>query len=65
MKQNIDSKGRLARGGLSLMLLLAAGCLVPVNGTLAIFFAVAGLFTAYEALKGWCAFRACGIKTPF
>ena len=22
-----------------------------------------GLFVAFEALRGWCALRACGIKT--
>jgi hypothetical protein len=36
-----------------------------VNGILAVIFLVAGLFTLYEAAQGWCALRACGIKTPF
>jgi hypothetical protein len=65
MKQNIDAKGRATRGGIGAIFLLAAGCLVPVNGILAVVFGIAGLFTIYEAAKGWCALRACGIKTPF
>ncbi|MGI8819463.1 MAG: YgaP-like transmembrane domain [Chthoniobacterales bacterium] len=65
MKQNINATGRFARGGIGLLLLLAAGCLVPVSGFLAIFFAVAGIFAVFEASKGWCGVRACGIKTPF
>jgi hypothetical protein len=65
MKQNIDATGRAARGGIGALLLLAAGCLVPVNLFLAVLFAVAGLFALWEAFKGWCALRACGIKLPF
>jgi membrane-bound ClpP family serine protease len=65
MKRNIDNKGRTARGGMALILFLAAGCLVPFSWILAALFAVAGLFTLFEALKGWCAVRACGIKTRF
>ncbi|CAN5763645.1 hypothetical protein BH20VER1_BH20VER1_08140 [soil metagenome] len=64
MKRNIENNGRIARGGIGLLLLLAAGVLVPVSGILAVLFALAGLFTIFEALKGWCAVRACGIKTP-
>lgn len=26
---------------------------------------VAGVFIVYEALRGWCLLRACGIKTKF
>jgi len=65
MKQNIDATGRAARGGIGLLFLLAAGCLVPVNGVLAGLFAVAGVFALWEASRGWCALRACGIKLPF
>lgn len=64
MKPNIDTKGRVARGGLAVIFLLAAACLVPYNGFLAVMFLAFGLFTAFEALRGWCAVRACGIKTP-
>ncbi len=65
MKQNIDQKGRTARGLLGILLLLGGACLVRQNGTLAVLFFLFGLFAFFEALRGWCAVRACGIKTPF
>jgi hypothetical protein len=63
MKQNIDTKGRLGRGGLGILFLLGGGCLVPYHALLAALFLLIGLFTIFEALRGWCAVRACGIKT--
>ena len=65
MKQNIDKTGRIARGGLSIIFLLVAGVLVPYAAPLAGIFLLVGLFTLFEAARGWCAVRACGIKTPF
>ncbi len=65
MKQNIDRTGRVARGGISLVFLLAAGVLLPYSAPLAVIFLLVGLFTLFEATRGWCAVRACGIKTPF
>lgn len=32
---------------------------------LAIVLAIMGGFTMFEALRGWCALRACGLKTKF
>lgn len=55
----------MARGGLSAIFLLAAGTLVPYSAPVAVVFLLVGLFTLFEALRGWCAVRACGIKTPF
>lgn len=65
MKPNIDRKGRVARGGLGVLFLLAAGCLAPYNVLLAVAFLLIAIFTLFEAFRGWCAVRACGIKTPF
>lgn len=64
MKPNIEKTGRLARGGISAIFLLAAGALAPYSAPLAVIFLLVGLFTLFEALRGWCAVRACGIKTP-
>lgn len=64
MKQNIGKTGRIARGGISAIFLLGAGTLVPYSAPLAGIFLLVGLFTLFEALRGWCAVRACGIKTP-
>ncbi len=67
MKSNIDRKGRLIRA------LMAGGIL---GSSIVAYFAgwpvwiclillLAGLFVAFEAARGWCAARACGIKTKF
>jgi hypothetical protein len=65
MRQNIDSKGRAVRGGIAAVFLLAGGCLIPQTAVLAVIFILVGLFSAIEALVGWCAIRACGFKLPF
>jgi hypothetical protein len=64
MKQNIDSKGRVARGGMAAVFLLAGACLIPAAPVFAAIFSLIGLFCAFEAWIGWCAVRACGVKTP-
>jgi hypothetical protein len=64
MKPNIDERGRAARGGFAVIFVLAGGCLLPEAFILATIFIVIGLFCAFEAWVGWCAVRACGVKTP-
>jgi hypothetical protein len=64
IKQNIDNKGRAARGGIAVVFLLAGGCLVPHSWVLGAIFILIGLFCAFECWVGWCAVRACGVKTP-
>ena len=72
MQCNIDQRGRKARltagiiaSGAGLVLLLAGyfrdQLPVTLVGTV---FIVSGLFMIFEGLKGWCALRALGIKTP-
>ncbi|MFN2475631.1 MAG: hypothetical protein ABR526_04735 [Chthoniobacterales bacterium] len=65
MKANIDKRGRLARGGIGILLLLGGACLLPQNIVLAVVFFACGIFALFEAYRGWCGVRACGIKTPF
>ena len=65
MKRNINRNGRLMRATLGLVSLLAAGYFASDHVWLAVVFVALGLFTLFEASRGWCAFRACGIKTPF
>jgi len=60
---NIDTRGRLARGITALLLLLAAIILIPHVRWLALALAITGMFVLFEAWRGWCALRACGIKT--
>ena len=72
MIPNIDGRGRAvrARGGwilLSVAVLVAVLWPRPwsVGGWVAVLSpAAGGLFMLFEARKGWCAVRACGIKTP-
>ncbi len=72
MQCNIDQRGRKARltTGITLLgtgiALLIIGLVKDLNP-----FIIAGavldgigLFCIFEGLKGWCALRAIGIKTP-
>jgi hypothetical protein len=61
--RNIDHKGRLIRGLGALALLVGAGLGLAVSLWLGIALLASGMFVAFEALRGWCALRACGIKT--
>ena len=61
--RNIDNRGRLVRGIGALALLGGAAVCTSVSHWLAIVLAASGLFVAFEALRGWCALRACGIRT--
>ena len=61
--RNIDGKGRLVRGLVALALLVGAGSGFGVSVWLGIVLLASGVFVAFEALRGWCALRACGIKT--
>jgi hypothetical protein len=61
--RNIDNKGRLVRGLGALALLVGAGFGFTVSPWLCSALLAAGVFVAFEALRGWCALRACGIRT--
>lgn len=61
--RNIGRKGRIARGVMGLALLIAGVLSVHESIWLATLLAVSGVFGIFEALRGWCLARACGIKT--
>jgi hypothetical protein len=61
--RNIDSKGRLVRGIRALLLAAGAVFGFKVSPWLGGVLLAAAVFTAFEALRGWCVLRACGIKT--
>ena len=63
--RNIDNKGRLVRGLAAMALLVGAVFSFTVSVWLGLALLASGLFIAFEALRGWCALRACGIKTKF
>jgi hypothetical protein len=60
---NLDRKGRWLRALLGLALLVAAGFFFTTSVWLGVLLAAAGVFVLFEALRGWCIARACGIKT--
>jgi uncharacterized membrane protein HdeD (DUF308 family) len=75
MTCNIDAKGRKLRA-ISGTLCLLAGIALLVAGfferdmlwplTLSgLVLALCGGFQIFESLKGWCAFRAMGLRTPW
>jgi hypothetical protein len=61
--RNIDQRGRLMRGFGALALFVAAGFAFSYSIWLGLVLAASGGFMLFEALRGWCALRACGIKT--
>ena len=61
--RNIGNKGRLVRGLGALGLFAGAWFAFGVATWLGIVLVVSGGFALFEALRGWCALRACGIKT--
>jgi hypothetical protein len=64
-KPNISRHGRIARGVIG-ALCLVAGIIIAGDYSLwGLVFVAAGLFAIYEAVRGWCLARACGIKTKF
>ena len=61
--RNISNTGRLVRGLGALVLLIGAGFGFFASVWLGAGLAVSGVFVLFEALRGWCALRACGLKT--
>ena len=60
---NINHRGRIARGVIGSICLIAGIITVDYNLGIGLVFVVAGLFAMFEAVRGWCLARACGIKT--
>ena len=60
---NIDRRGRIARTIWGLICLVAAIFLARYSWWAFGITLAAGIFALYEALRGWCVMRACGIKT--
>ncbi|HZF01936.1 MAG TPA: YgaP-like transmembrane domain [Methylomirabilota bacterium] len=66
-RPNLDRHGRMARGVMGALCLVAgiivAGDDYSLWGGLVL--VAAGLFAIFESIRGWCLVRACGIKTKF
>lgn len=72
MKPNIDRSGRIARA-ISGLICIGLGLVVwPLHWPVAVGWRwgvcagalAVGLFQLFEARRGWCVARACGLKTP-
>jgi hypothetical protein len=61
--RNLSNTGRLVRGLCAVVLLIGASFGFFVSVWLGAGLAVGGLFVLFEALRGWCVLRACGIRT--
>lgn len=64
-QRNINHRGRLARGVIGALCLIAGIIVVDYVLWLGLVFVAAGLFAIFESLRGWCLVRACGLKTRF
>jgi hypothetical protein len=62
---NIDSRGRLIRGVLGMALVIAGVVVCSYQIIAAIALILSGGFCLFEAVRGWCVMRACGVKTRF
>ncbi len=63
-RPNLDRPGRLARGVIGALCVIA-GIIVCDDTVWGLVLVVAGLFAIFEATTKWCVVRACGIKTKF
>jgi len=64
-RPNLDRHGRMARGVIG-ALCLVAGIIIAGDYSLwGLVFVAGGLFAIFESIRGWCLVRACGIKTKF
>jgi hypothetical protein len=63
LQPNIGRTGRLIRGLIGLALLGVAVAVHPLHWLASTGIALGGLFCLFEALRGWCIARACGVKT--
>ena len=61
--RNIERRGRIARAILGVLLIAGAIVAAWYSWWAAGLLAVSGGFTLFEASRGWCVMRACGIKT--
>jgi hypothetical protein len=65
LRPNIDTKGRIIRAIAALAMAFAAFLTWPHSRSVGIALAATSAFVAFEAARGWCVARACGVKTKF
>ncbi|HEX4342243.1 MAG TPA: YgaP-like transmembrane domain [Verrucomicrobiae bacterium] len=66
LSPNISKTGRLLRFLLGCTFVFVGWYLCRQNYKIvSILFFIAGGFTWFEAVRGWCVMRACGVKTKW
>jgi hypothetical protein len=60
---NLETRGRLVRGIGGSLFVTGGVALCGVNLLVAVILIISGGFMLFEAVRGWCVMRACGIKT--
>ncbi|MEY4384793.1 MAG: hypothetical protein RLY20_76 [Verrucomicrobiota bacterium] len=60
---NIDKRGRKARAVTGIVLLAAGMTAMFFIWWLGLILLASAAFVLFEAIRGWCGLRACGIKT--
>jgi hypothetical protein len=61
--RNIGFQGRMVRGVIGAILLIAGIMVSDFYLGIALPLVAVALFVLFEAVRGWCFARACGIKT--
>jgi hypothetical protein len=61
--RNIGFHGRLARGVIGTIALIAGIIMADFELWICLVLVSLGLFGIFEAVRGWCLARACGIRT--
>lgn len=61
--RNLEKRGRIFRGVIATVLLLGGLFAFTQVWWLGLILLASGAFVLFEALRGWCIMRACGIRT--
>jgi len=65
LKPNLERCGRWLRGAAGMGLLIGSVFLWNISRTAVFVMLVSAGFLLFEASRGWCVLRACGIKTKW
>ena len=63
--KNLQTSGRIIRGISGLLLLIGGVVACAYVLWLGILIILSAGFVLFEAVRGWCIMRACGIKTRY
>jgi hypothetical protein len=62
-RANLETRGRLVRGVGGIAFVAVGAALCEVHLPVSVILIVSGGFMLFEAVRGWCVMRACGLKT--